>query len=549
MRKIISLLLSAALLACPFVSASAYETDISLSGKTGGVLIEQGARQESALADRAAEEAELPQYYSSADMGYVTPVKDQGSYNTCIFFSGIAAMETALLKNGYGEYDLSEEHANYWASTRNDGTGWLRDRKNEGAYPYTASGYLTNGGVVAEQQLPYMSCNEEYFEDIKYIEPLFYALGIKNLSGDNVTPEEFKRTIMETGGVTASFAMLNKYLNRSANAYCCTDKLSINTLSTGAHSVFAVGWNDNYSRMNFNAAYRPQKDGAWLIKNSWGESESYIWISYEDMYFSADIFGGCYAVTDVVKNHSCNELLSVDSYGTIYDMDFSDEFGDGTDGTVFINTFEFSSVMPSISDVEFSTPNVGADYGVYYIPTENGVPVSDKAMWTELARGVIEYSGVQDIKINRCVVPSGSGSIGVSITTNDGSSAKIGCCEWLTDGDGSMLFKPRTLDNRSYVYSDDDMMSLTDYYINNGDQTGGNFTIKAVMNVRLGDVNKNGNITVADAVEIQKHIANIITIDGDAAQYVCDLNNDGRVSVADAVMIQKYIANIIEEFF
>lgn len=543
MKKFISILLSAALFACPMVSVSALETDLSSSGKTGGVLVEQGAQQESVLAESATEDLALPQYYSSVDMGYVTSVKNQGSYNTCIFFSGIAAMETALLKNGYGEYDLSEEHANYWASTRNDGTGWLRDRKNDGAYPYTASGCLTNGGVVAEQQLPYMSCNEEYFEDIEHIEPLFYASGIKKLSGGNVTSEEFKQTIMETGGVTASFAMLNKYLNSSTNAYCCTDKLSTSSLSSGAHSVFAVGWDDNYSKLNFNAAYRPENDGAWLIKNSWGDNTSYFWISYEDMYFSADIFGGCYAITDVIKNHSCNELLSVDEYGTIYDMDFSDEAGYGITSAVFINTFEFGAAMPSISDIEFSTPNIGADYKVYYIPTVSGIPVSDKSLWTELAQGTVEYSGVQDIKINRYAAPSGQGAIGVSITASSGSAA-IGCCEWLT-GSGSYLFKPRTLDNRSYVYSGGDIMSLTDYYSENGDQIGGNFTIKAVVNVLRGDANKDGNITVADAVEMQKHISNIITLDSDTVQYVSDVNSDGKITVADAVMIQKHIANII----
>ena len=36
------------------------------------------------------------------------------------------------------------------------------------------------------------------------------------------------------------------------------------------HSVCIVGWNDNYSRKNFNKGHRPPKNGAWIVKNSWG---------------------------------------------------------------------------------------------------------------------------------------------------------------------------------------------------------------------------------------------------------------------------------------
>jgi len=41
--------------------------------------------------------------------------------------------------------------------------------------------------------------------------------------------------------------------------------------------------------MNFNEANRPQKDGAWLIRNSWGKNwgdGGYFWMSYEDKSFT-----------------------------------------------------------------------------------------------------------------------------------------------------------------------------------------------------------------------------------------------------------------------
>ena len=40
------------------------------------------------------------------------------------------------------------------------------------------------------------------------------------------------------------------------------------------HTVVIIGWDDNYSVENFNENQRPTENGAWIIKNSWGETLS-----------------------------------------------------------------------------------------------------------------------------------------------------------------------------------------------------------------------------------------------------------------------------------
>ena len=42
-----------------------------------------------------------------------------------------------------------------------------------------------------------------------------------------------------------------------------------------------VGWDDNYSRDNFATTTKPSNNGAWLIRNSWGDYFDYFWMSYE----------------------------------------------------------------------------------------------------------------------------------------------------------------------------------------------------------------------------------------------------------------------------
>ncbi|WP_295054090.1 dockerin type I domain-containing protein, partial [Ruminococcus sp.] len=72
----------------------------------------------------------------------------------------------------------------------------------------------------------------------------------------------------------------------------------------------------------------------------------------------------------------------------------------------------------------------------------------------------------------------------------------------------------------------------------------GEFAISVKQNILIGDTNGDGNVTIADATELQKHLANIIDFD-DEQLAVADTNGDGSVSIADATQIQKYLAQLI----
>ena len=62
--------------------------------------------------------AAYPSYYNAADQGYVTSVKNQEPYGMCWAFGMASLLETSFLTQGFGTYDLSEEHLAYFFANR-----------------------------------------------------------------------------------------------------------------------------------------------------------------------------------------------------------------------------------------------------------------------------------------------------------------------------------------------------------------------------------------------------------------------------------------------
>ena len=68
-----------------------------------------------------------------------------------------------------------------------------------------------------------------------------------------------------------------------------------------------------------------------------------------------------------------------------------------------------------------------------------------------------------------------------------------------------------------------------------------------VGDVTLGDVNMDGDITVLDATEVQKYVANIVAFTNDQFT-AADVDHNGIITVKDATTIQKFVVNLISNF-
>lgn len=74
----------------------------------------------------------------------------------------------------------------------------------------------------------------------------------------------------------------------------------------------------------------------------------------------------------------------------------------------------------------------------------------------------------------------------------------------------------------------------------------GTFAVGEKKQLLTGDVNGDKIVNISDATLIQKHIAQLVKLEGDLLA-AADANGDGLVTIDDATAVQKYVAQIIHE--
>lgn len=244
----------------------------------------------------AARAVSYPQKYDSRETGLVTSVKNQNPFGVCWAFGMASLMETSLLAQGEGTYDLSEEHLAYFFSHRqNDPLGNTPDDKNEVAYNYHHVGgndYLaalflsTWSGMTTEEDVPFPTDPSHTLDLTQAIvdEKAYNAVAyLKNASFSSYSVSRMKDMLLSDYAVAIMFSMKTQYYNADTAAYCYPVTGSGQKVLD--HIVTVVGWDDTYSKDNFKKSSNVTSDGAWIVKNSWGSDwgdGGYFYLSYED---------------------------------------------------------------------------------------------------------------------------------------------------------------------------------------------------------------------------------------------------------------------------
>lgn len=238
----------------------------------------------------------LDSYYSSSELGQVTSVKDQGNTELCWAF-GITSMgETSLIKQGIAStnIDFSEKHFGYFMynrkndilnNTKGDKTKVSGDWRYAGGNSLLAMLSLTGWyGLAKENIAPFNTGKWRLSDSVGQKDSAILKNGF--FLGDTPQAAVVKSYIIGYGSVVMAYHAPEEtweetaYYGKNHEAYNCNS-----ARQAANHIVAIVGWDDSYSRDNFNSGSRPSRDGAWIVKNSWGNQEGsngYTYISYED---------------------------------------------------------------------------------------------------------------------------------------------------------------------------------------------------------------------------------------------------------------------------
>ncbi|MCQ2524275.1 MAG: hypothetical protein MJ123_08030 [Lachnospiraceae bacterium] len=412
-------------------------------------------------------------------LGYKLPaVRDQGSYGTCWAHAAVACLEIDLIKNhkASSSINLSElQLANqaYFHSGK-DPVGYLgKDNyyitnfsKGIGGNDTLAANALSmRAGLMDESKYSELAYSNMYNYSFKKLPSKYcynnqYAVLDNFYTMKNPTKDDIKSAIEKYGAVKVSYyhdfgSASNGKKGAYNNAYGYT---------SSNHAVCIVGWDDNYSRDNFN--HKPSKNGAWIVKNSWGTytlDQGFMYMSYEES--SAQRF----SVYDA-------NLASKD-YKKIYQYDsvpytFSNY---AYDGYSFANIFT-ATANDKIGAVQFrGSYNKGATYKVkVYTGCSSSNPVSGKLAATKSGKFKEDAAEATFmISLDSPVSVSKGDKYSVVLELSNGCSIKYGSY-------GSVGFGSFTM------YQSDEVKSGVSFYkspySNSYSTYSNNFAIKALAN-------------------------------------------------------------------
>lgn len=355
--------------------------------------------------------AETPSQYDSRDYGYVaTDVRSQSPYGSCWTYASIASLESSLLMQGVEDkdsIDLSEWHLAYFSThTGSDKLGnttgdYVKEKSGTrymdlGGNALMATVALSNWkGAVKESDYPGSSDRETLDAAGEALTPEDAWTGdTYHLQDCYMAPasdrKAVKQLIMANGSVYGSYYHVDSYYNYETAAYYCPE-------SYQNHAITVIGWDDTYSKNNFKV--KPEQDGAWLCKNSWGPyfgMSGYFYISYYDVSFNngnVAAFVGR-SIREGENNYYYSGGVHYGTYVYTYGVAQCYEAKANPDGAEVLTGVGFHTLSSGI----------GYQVQVYRNPVMvDGVvkdPTSGEPVWEEAESGETSFAGYHTIEFS-----------------------------------------------------------------------------------------------------------------------------------------------------
>lgn len=349
----------------------------------------------------SANETAYSSSYNAYLENFVNPPQSQQQTGLCWDFSALSVVEANALKNNIGNYDFSEAHLAYsilaGLYSDNDIKKSKFNSDTTGGQLNYAPTYFFNGyGQLLENELNFNDSLVEDKSTLKTIDSSNYLSGNKLISIENFelynmnsngicTDDEIdtiKQKILDYGSVQATMFMdEDLFLDYDSDYYISTTSNSTNS----NHAVAIVGWDDTISKSNFNGATR---DGAFIIKNSWGtnwSNDGFFYISYDDNFICKQI-----AAFSGISNKTFDYSYSASDVVGSISFRFSN--------TEYISS-KFSKESESLESLDRVSFAVGDNMSYkVYLSKENDI--LDKTNWILLSSGTSDFYGIKSVDLN-----------------------------------------------------------------------------------------------------------------------------------------------------
>jgi len=526
--------------------------------------------------------ASLPTYYRlDQNENCIPAVRNQAQWGTCWAHGTIASLESSLLKQGLKDEngqaytkdntDLSERHMAYFTFHNSkdplgglEGDSTVVEGKNYlqcGGFKYQVAMNLASWrGAVKEEVAPYqeiLSGTASTVDNYNLDSSLEYqkSATLKNavfVSTKNI--DEIKERIMSTGAAAIDVEMTTSYPAYNRNKFAMNN---VGVESTN-HCVSVIGWDDNFSKENFGN--KPQNDGAWIIRNSWGSTRydhdnGYFYVSYED---SAINRSGAYVIFfegDEVGKYDHNY-----QYDGATDASTTGVWNDGA----FANRFTVpeSSDRELLKAISFGTFQTNVEYRiqVYKNCTEED-PTSGEAQLETPQVGKIDLAGIYTIDLDNPVTLNGGESYSIVVEVTSLSDDKnyvfmMGGKSYLKNEWDIVKGQPEKF---SFTYNN--VIRAGESFRRNtassrweDQSTKGNdgvtprikgYTVNVKVNW-LGDVNDDGIINYADSHSFASAFRAYNMAKSEGGRYYtakADLDHDGDIDNDDYTILQRIINN------
>lgn len=327
--------------------------------------------------------SDLPATFDLRKEGKVSSAKDQKQSGCCWAFASLASLESYLLSAEGVTYDFSENNMkNLLSENYSEGFELTPD---EGGNAFMAMAYFARwSGPVNEFEDPYTDSSVHSPTGLIVQRHVQEALFLPGRTGplDN---DYIKNSVVKYGAAYATMYWNKNYYQGNNYTYRFTGSVESN------HAITIVGWNDSFDRNRFKLV--PPGDGAFIVKNNWGQAWGEAGSFYVS-YYDSRLGYKENAVFTAERNNNYDYIYQYDPLGWVVSKEYRDSY-------IAWGSNVFSSKgNETLRSIGFYTTDLNTAYDIFIYENPADGPINSGRVFTVHESGSYAFPGYHTCLLN-----------------------------------------------------------------------------------------------------------------------------------------------------